>query len=761
MNPRSQSANGPSRCTVHPAGAAAPGLPAFVARTFRSDRLIARLLVGLLALVLGPPGNALAQPNTDDWILNSAGFGAGGGRASDDFFVLETLFGLPVAGVLGDDEFRIDAGFWPATLAAGPAILAAPASVTVAIGDPAAFAVNAAGDPPLTYEWRLNGVTIPGATNAGYFIAGAQLTNGGLYTVVVSNPHGRAVSEPFKLGFALPRTIGENLFASRQPIATTNTVFVGDNTNGTREAAEPRHARKPGGRSVWYRWTAPDTGIATFETTGSSFDTLLAVYTGSSLQTLKPIAANDDVPGRFLASEVRFNTVQGAEYQIAIDGLGGAIGEFVLSWAIEVTPDTLPVVTSTPTSKSVPLGTDASLAVTAAGPGLSYQWFFEQTPIPGANLPTLAIPNFSVPAIGRYSVAITNSLGRGLRTDEAALEIGAQPSAVSFAKLPEAVGEANAPEDAPGGGGGLAPAGVADPPFQPAGAVAGGFDSVSVGVIDSHAFNNLSALPNPCAACGAVIGGAMQTYILQPLADGILTVDTTGSAIDTILYVYTNGPLSLICSRLVGCDDNGAPDGVHSLLSFPVRAGIRYLIGVDGVNGAKGSIQLNWRLCLPPAPFTIADGIFTLRTPANPLPYPDEPLYHWFRGDEPLGDTSEPQFAVGPPPIEATRFSVRYTTTKQGAIQQVTNHLGWVLTIVPVPAANTPPGFQQFALPGTTSTNLIVESARPEFVNCDGSWLWQPVPNSLITTQQTSVLITVPIDAPGRIHRVRPAPAGP
>ncbi|MES1168765.1 MAG: calcium-binding protein, partial [Oleiharenicola lentus] len=72
----------------------------------------------------------------------------------------------------------------------------------------------------------------------------------------------------------------------------------GFNTNATKESGEPSHARdsgpdakaNPGGRSVWWRWTAPSVGTVTLDTKGSYFDTILGVYTGSSLSGLTSIA---------------------------------------------------------------------------------------------------------------------------------------------------------------------------------------------------------------------------------------------------------------------------------------------------------------------------------------------------------------------------------------------------------------------------------------------------------------------------------------
>ena len=59
----------------------------------------------------------------------------------------------------------------------------------------AAFSVGAsvpttcpcAASTPLTYQWRFNGVAIPGATDPYYILNNVWMTNGGSYTVLVSN----------------------------------------------------------------------------------------------------------------------------------------------------------------------------------------------------------------------------------------------------------------------------------------------------------------------------------------------------------------------------------------------------------------------------------------------------------------------------------------------------------------------------------------------------------------------------------------------
>src|SRR3954452_20085540 len=47
----------------------------------------------------------------------------------------------------------------------------------------------------------------------------------------------------------------------------------GTNVDATKEAGDRSHAGNSGGGSVWYKWTAPANGNASFDTIGSGFDT--------------------------------------------------------------------------------------------------------------------------------------------------------------------------------------------------------------------------------------------------------------------------------------------------------------------------------------------------------------------------------------------------------------------------------------------------------------------------------------------------------
>jgi hypothetical protein len=133
-------------------------------------------------------------------------------------------------------------------------------------------------------------------------------------------------------GAAVAVDAGDN-FADRPEIIGSTGQITGSTAGATREIEEPEHAGLPGGGSVWRSWTAPSTGPVTIDTLGSDFDTLLAVYVGTALNTLTVVASSDDIdfPTNVLSS-VTFTAQTGVAYAIALDGFQGAAGNFVLNW---------------------------------------------------------------------------------------------------------------------------------------------------------------------------------------------------------------------------------------------------------------------------------------------------------------------------------------------------------------------------------------------------------------------------------------------
>jgi Lysyl oxidase len=125
----------------------------------------------------------------------------------------------------------------------------------------------------------------------------------------------------------------DDFFATASALPGSSGTHADDNTYATKEPGEPNHAGNAGGKSLWYTWTAPTNTPVTFDTTGSSFDTLLSVYTGTVVSNLTLVASNDDINGAAeRQSLVSFTPVTGTTYHIAVDGFGGASGIVNLNW---------------------------------------------------------------------------------------------------------------------------------------------------------------------------------------------------------------------------------------------------------------------------------------------------------------------------------------------------------------------------------------------------------------------------------------------
>ncbi len=103
----------------------------------------------------------------------------------------------------------------------------------------------------------------------------------------------------------------------------------GSNLATSRQTGEPAHASNRASHSVWFRWTAPSSGLVFLSTIGSSFDTVLAVYTGSTLASLQPVSSDDDSGGNS-TSLVGFNATTGTVYSFAVDGYSGVTGNYAL-----------------------------------------------------------------------------------------------------------------------------------------------------------------------------------------------------------------------------------------------------------------------------------------------------------------------------------------------------------------------------------------------------------------------------------------------
>ncbi len=130
-------------------------------------------------------------------------------------------------------------------------------------------------------------------------------------------------------------------FDQRIPLSGYVTGHPGlPNAGASKQTGEPSHGGNPGGKSLWWTWTAPGSGTVTATTAGSDFRTALAVYTGGAVNALSLMAGNLAAVGTTTA-QVNFQAVGGVTYHFAVDGFGGAAGTAVLGISISGSPPVL------------------------------------------------------------------------------------------------------------------------------------------------------------------------------------------------------------------------------------------------------------------------------------------------------------------------------------------------------------------------------------------------------------------------------------
>ncbi|MCX6954077.1 MAG: immunoglobulin domain-containing protein [Verrucomicrobia bacterium] len=140
--------------------------------------------------------------------------------------------------VLGDNGIVLTAHAQPEF---APKILTQPEAQTVPQGASARFSVTATGDPAPTYQWRKNGVEIPGATMDALFLPSVSAGAAATYSVRVANARGSQLSVDAALAVDAETTAELQQWTWRNPlphgdsltaIASDGSQFVAVGNNG-------------------------------------------------------------------------------------------------------------------------------------------------------------------------------------------------------------------------------------------------------------------------------------------------------------------------------------------------------------------------------------------------------------------------------------------------------------------------------------------------------------------------------------------------
>lgn len=347
-----------------------------------------------------------------------------------------------------------------------PTILIQPQSAVVPAGQIAVFAVTASGTPTPSYQWRMNGADLPGATANSLTLTGVQAGNSGNYAVVVSNPFGSVTSAVVKLT-VIPAANDLIYFADFQAApgsewSATNTDvtplanrrFLGQFGNQTVQLTLtnlPPHTEanvtfdlfiinswdgsiiSPSGPDIWQ--LSVDGGPILLHTTFCSITRPENVGARQAFPYTYPAV---DFPPNTGAAEVqtlgfswirlKYDALYDLSFQFphasntlvldfsalgleALDNESWGLDNVVVSLA-SVPSNSPPSIASQPASQTLLVGRTAVFNVGATpASSLSYQWQCNGTTIPGATNQVYTRSNLQTNDNGNYSVIVTNAFG--------------------------------------------------------------------------------------------------------------------------------------------------------------------------------------------------------------------------------------------------------------------------------------------------------------------------------------------------------------
>ena len=509
-------------------------------------------------------------------------------------------------------------------------------------------------------------------------------------TVTASNPWGTSPeSNPSN-----PITIAvtNDDWAGARTLSGASGTITDNNTAATVEPGEPALDAGTGGATRWYSLTTTGAGTAVIDTVGSSFDTVLGIYTGSSIGFLSRVTYNDDhyIDGVYsLRSRVQFATTASTTYWVRVASWGSARGDIVLNWETTTACGYAPVpndefcapVTFTGTTDASTVNiTNATSALEAGEPGSGYRsiWY-RYTPdddgtltldrtgttinsllqiYTGNSLDTLSLvngwaglegdpaatPTAEVVVVAKQTYTIRHAAAADtagvlataidLMVDTTP-DVPAAPASLSLTESGNAViatwtvptNDGGAPilaYDVAVDGTSVGCSTTADvmtctldglgrwvehtvtvTARNSAGTSAGRSATIVLGnANDTFAnANELTATSGPVTSSNAFATAetgepahpfgpfASMWFTYTPDVPGRLTVTTVGSNFDTMLGAHIGDRVDALTTVATNDDAGGA---LTSRVQFEVDAGVAHHIAVDGWNGSRGAITLNW-----------------------------------------------------------------------------------------------------------------------------------------------------------------------
>jgi subtilisin family serine protease len=423
--------------------------------------------------------------------------------------------------------------------------------------------INGPGFTNASLAFTNNGVKPDAVALDGTYSANFLPQAVGTYQMVIS------ATAPGKTGITntvnylvVARPSNDRFAAPRKIAAGGETITDEDNTDTTLTTFEPGEPAVSGVAdgvgSLWFAWTPTVSSPVLLDTFGTRTPVAFAVYTGTSFLNLKLVGSAVPVVPKSTTS-LTFNATKGVTYRIAVIGFGDSgKGQALL----RLTPNGLPDVVAPLISFSSPAnGYIASNNVITVSGIVS-----DPTPYPTGVRQVLV--NGQNATLDGNNWSATISLSPGLNTVSAVAQDYAEnvssPSTLSISlRLPSVVNDqfvnATVLSDV-------------------AGTVTGD--------------NTLASREFGEPVHGGSAGGHSIWWNYTATSDGVLSLSTTNSAIDTLLGVYSGARVGSLTT--LASNDDAYPSSSFSAATVPLRKGQTAHIAVDGFAGAVGSISLTY-----------------------------------------------------------------------------------------------------------------------------------------------------------------------
>ncbi|HKX60498.1 MAG TPA: Ig-like domain-containing protein, partial [Verrucomicrobiae bacterium] len=203
-------------------------------------------------------------------------------------------------------------------------------------------------------------------------------------------------------------------FAGRRVTTGLGPIFIVDTFAATSEPGEPAHGDLVQSHSVWFEWTAPQKGTVRLINSGHNYGMAIAVYVGSSLSNLVPVAV---IPTS--KQDVWFNVSAGQAYAIAVGDRREGVRNIALSINYEAPPgnDNFAEATVLLPGSSLYSFNGPIVAATresgepshgGAAEGTSVWWSW--TPVRSGLVEIVVVSSYFVPRLAIYSGAELSSL---------------------------------------------------------------------------------------------------------------------------------------------------------------------------------------------------------------------------------------------------------------------------------------------------------------------------------------------------------------